>query len=127
MLVKRLGLKPLGLPGGGKLSLHGLSAALTAAGQNASTGREYARELAELCSLGTPYGKAILALPLPLKEGGTCAWNVINPFALIWLLCQANKRFRLFVEQYVGASGGLVLYSDGVTPGSAVAGWSHGK
>ena len=51
-------------------------------------------------------------------------WSIIDPFALLWVLIERNPTFGFFLAQHLnGKDGGIVLYSDGTTPGNKLAAW----
>jgi len=51
-------------------------------------------------------------------------WAIINPHALLWLLCEKNPAMRVMLHRYCNdKDAGLVLYADGTTPGNKLAAW----
>ena len=104
-----------------KLSVRGLAEALE------DLSHKSCREQLDAYSqINTPYGKLILELDI-----GPMRWSVCNPFGLLWLISSRRCDFVTFLRSCMGspqrgvpACGGLVLYSDGTTPGNAIAKWT---
>ena len=83
-------------------------------------GDNLSRELAQYTDISTSYGKLLKRVEL----SDSFSWLIACPFALLWKLCQINKRFAHFIMQSVPSKvGKLVLYTDGTTPGSNIVAW----
>ncbi len=77
----------------------------------------YALGFGSEVDLGTPFGKVLAKIALPLIAGGCFLWLINNPFALLWQLCHGGPTFGYFLKELLEAlSGQVLLYSDEAVP-----------
>jgi hypothetical protein len=71
----------------------------------------------------TPYGCVVQQVGVPLVDGTTFAWDIINSFAFMYYLTSLCVPFARIMHDSLRAAGGqlqLVLYGDELTPGNVL-------
>ena len=66
----------------------------------------------------TPYGPLVRAIEVPQINGDPFQWEVINPCALIWFLCEDYGWYGDFLKELTDGQCSVLLYSDETNPQS---------
>ena len=81
-----------------------------------------------ICAEKTRYGDLVHELNLPKRDGGEAKISIASPFAFLWIALTASAALATVFEAGLDlhpsspeAPWNLVLYSDEVTPGSALS------
>eukprot|EP00973_Karenia_brevis_P024784 3416706-Karenia_brevis.AAC.1 len=81
------------------------------------THQDVSRALDEYKQVATPYGLLICDTELQLLNGGVHKWSYLNPFAVLFLLCQNVEYFNMVAQYLTGSIAGMLLYCDETNPG----------
>ncbi len=101
------------------VSFRAASALLAKVGVVSRGGRQLCKDLEKDLDISTPVGTLLRTVRLPLRTGGTYAWMVANPLALIWILCGNSAAFGRFVQEHLGhLKSRIAVNSDETTPGN---------
>ena len=93
------------------------------------TSRHCMRESRDaVCNEHTPFGKVTQELELPLQQGGQTRISIASPAAFLWVALVGSVSLAALFESRLDVHPSspekpwnLVLYSDEVTPGSALS------
>ena len=67
----------------------------------------------------TPYGPLITEVELEFSNGPPQKWPIVNPFALLYVLCSVCPLYLNFARRCIGEDmGNIILYTDETTPGN---------
>ena len=69
-------------------------------------------------NMNTPYGPLVRAIEVPQINGDSFQWEVINPCALIWFLCEDYGWYGDFLKEHTDGQCSVLLYSDETNPQS---------
>ena len=82
---------------------------------------ETQKELTKYSDVSTPYGKLLEEISLPNEAAGAepYQWTIVNPFALLYVLCSRSCHFAAFLAHCVsGLIARVVLYTDETNSGN---------